>query len=127
MLAAFTLISCSSDDDETFDVSNLGGTWERIWDSGVMDSGTERYTFIPESSTTGRIELYVKGWPDIEESKDLNYVIGHTGHINIFTGKIHDGESTVFGEYDIHKLSNSEMTWYRTDSNEELARFKRVK
>ena len=110
------------------DVNNLAGTWERVYNEGVMDAGTEQYTFYPESSTAGRIELYVNAWPDFkEEITDLNYVVGHTGHMNIFTGKKHDGKSRVYGEYDIHKLSSSEMIWYRTDSKEELARFKKVR
>ena len=127
MLAAFSLASCSSD-DEDYDVNNLAGTWERVYGEGVMDAGTEQYTFFPESSTSGRIELYVNSWPDFkQETTDLNYVVGHTGHMNIFTGKVHDGKSKVYGEYDIHKLTSSEMIWYRTDSSEELARFKKMK
>ena len=127
MLAALSLASCSSD-DEDYNVNNLTGTWERVYSEGIQDAGTEQYTFFPESSTSGRIELYVNSWPDFkQETIDLNYVVGHTGHMNIFTGKKHDGQSKVYGEYDIHKLSSSEMIWYRTDSNEELARFKKVK
>lgn len=127
MLIAFSLVSCSSD-DEDYNVNNLTGTWERVYDEGVQDAGTEQYTFFPESPTIGRIELYVKSWPDVkQETTDLNYVVGHTGHMNIFTGKKYDDKSKVYGEYDIHKLSSTEMIWYRTDSNEELARFKKIK
>jgi len=127
MLAAFSLASCGSD-DEDYDVNNLAGTWERVYNQGVQDAGIEQYTFFPESSTVGRIELYVNSWPDFkQETIDLNYIVGHTGHMNIFTGKRHDGQSKVCGEYDINKLSRSEMKWYRTDSNEELARFRKVK
>ena len=127
MLGAFSLASCGSDDDD-YNIVNLAGTWERVYSEDVQDAGTERYTFFPESRTAGRIELYVSGWPDAEpETIDLNYVVGYTGHMNIFTGKEHDGKSRVYGEYDIHKLSRSEMTWYRTDSKEELARFRKVK
>ena len=125
MLAALTLSSCSDDDD--YDVNNLAGTWQRVYDEGVQDVGIEVYTFFPESSVAGRIELYVNSWPCINETKDLNYVVGYTGHMNIFTGRKHDGKSKLYGEYDIHKLTDSEMIWYKTDSNEELARFKKVK
>ena len=127
MLAAFSLSSCSSD-DEDYDVNNLAGTWERVYNQAVQDAGIEQYTFFPESSTVGRIELYVNSWPDFkQETIGLNYIVGHTGHMNIFTGKRHDGQSKVCGEYDINKLSRSEMILYRTDSNEELARFRKVK
>ena len=96
MLAAFSLASCSSDDDD-FNASRLEGTWERVWASGVQDAGTEQYTFFPESSYAGRIELYVSGMTG-EETIDLNYVVGETGHMNIFTGKKHDGKSKVHGK-----------------------------
>jgi hypothetical protein len=127
MLAAFSLASCSSD-DEDYDVNNLAGTWEQVYDKGIQDAGIVRYTFFPESSTAGRIELYVNSWPDFrQETTDLNYVMGYTGHMNIFSGKVHDETSKSVGEYDIHKLTSNEMIWYRTDSNEELARFKKIK
>ena len=44
MLAAFSLASCSSD-DEDYDVNNLAGTWERVYNKGVQDAGTEQYIF----------------------------------------------------------------------------------
>ena len=66
MLAAFSLASCGSD-DEDYDVNNLAGTWERVYNEGVQDAGTEQYTFFPESSTAGRIELYVNSWPDFKQ------------------------------------------------------------
>ena len=127
MLAVLLLVSCNSG-DEDYNVNNLTGTWERVYDKGVQEAGTEQYTFFPESSTAGRIELYVKSWPDFkQETTDINYVVGYTGHMIIFTGREHNGKSKLYGEYDIHKLSSTEMIWYRTDSNEELARFKKIK
>ena len=38
--------------------------------------------------------------------KDLDYVVGYTGHMNNFTGnkdKMERGK--LYGEYDIHKLT----------------------
>ena len=127
ILVAFALASCSSD-EEDYHVDHLTGTWERVYNESTLDAGTERYTFSPESSSTGHIALYVNSWPDFkQETIDLNYVVGNTQHIIIFTGKEHDGKSKLYGEYDIHKLRSSEMIWYRTDSNEEVARFKKIK
>lgn len=125
VVTLLSLVSCSSSDDG-FYVSRLEGTWARVWQSDIQDAGTEQYTFYPESTYAGWAELYVSGLSG-EETKELNYVVGETGHMNIYTGKKHDGKSKSFGEYDIHKLTSSEMIWYRTDSNEELARFKKVK
>ena len=64
MLAVLSISSCSDDDD--YDVNNLAGTWQRVYDEGVMDVGIVQYTFFPESSVAGRIELYVTSWPDIK-------------------------------------------------------------
>lgn len=44
--------------------------------------------------------------------------------MNIFTGKTHDGESKIYLEVDI-QINKSEMIWYKTDSDEEVARFKK--
>ena len=37
MLAAFSLASCSSDDDYKFDASKLEGKWRKAIRSGIMD------------------------------------------------------------------------------------------
>ena len=36
MLAAFSLASCSSDDDEDFLMDQLSGTWEQVYDEGGL-------------------------------------------------------------------------------------------
>ena len=35
MLASFSLASCSND-DEDFDANNLVGTWQKVYDKGVV-------------------------------------------------------------------------------------------
>ena len=36
MLAAFSLASCSSDDDSNvYEAAELGGTWQKVYDEGV--------------------------------------------------------------------------------------------
>ena len=42
MLAAFSLASlasCSSDDDEEFLMDQLSGTWEQVYDEGLVAEG----------------------------------------------------------------------------------------
>ena len=39
MLAAFSLTSCSSDDNEEFLMDQLSGTWEQVYDEGVVAEG----------------------------------------------------------------------------------------
>ena len=128
MLAAFSLASCSSDDDDNFDASRLEGKWRKAIRSGVMDGETVIYTFYPENWYSGRIEEQVSSWPNEGwKTQDLNYRVGETGHMNIFTGRTYNGESKIYLEVDVRKLTDSEMVWYHTDSNEEIARFKREK
>ena len=50
MLAAFSLASCSSD-DEDFDANNLVGTWQKVYDKGVVSEGNVMYGGTPESQT----------------------------------------------------------------------------
>ena len=127
MLAAFSLASCNSD-DEKFDASKLEGKWRKALRSDLMDGETVIYTFYPENWYSGRIEQQVSLWPDEGwTTTDLNYRVGETGHMNIFTGRTYDGKSEVYLEVDIRKLTGSEMVWFRTNSNEELARFTKEK
>ena len=39
MLAALSLASCSSDDEEEFLMDQLSGTWEQVYDEGVVAEG----------------------------------------------------------------------------------------
>lgn len=90
-----------------------------------MDVDVVYYTFYPETSYSGRIEEYVSNWPDEGwKITDLNYRVGETGHMIIYTGKVRDGQSKLYGEYDV-QIKKSEMIWYKTDTKEELARFKK--
>ena len=46
MLTAFSLASCSSDDDYKFDASKLEGKWRKAIRSGIMDGETVIYTRV---------------------------------------------------------------------------------
>ena len=125
-ITLFSLTSCGGDEPNSFDSSKLEGIWNQVFDSRIQDASVVKYVFYPENSYLGQIELYESNWPDEGWTvTDLNYRVGETGHMNIFTGKVHDGKSKIYLEVDIHKLTKSEMVWYKTDSNEEIARFKK--
>ena len=47
--------------------------------------------------------------------------------MNIFTERTYNGKSKIYLEVDVRKLTDSEMVWYHTDSNEEIARFTKEK
>ena len=118
--------SCGDDDVKSFDSSKLEGIWTQVFDSRIQDVSVVKYVFYPETSYSGRIELYESNWPDEGWAvTDLHYRVGETAHMNIFTGKEHDGKTKIFIECDINKLTKSEMVWYKTDSQEEIARFKK--
>ena len=96
--------------------------------SGIMDGETVIYTFYSENWYSGRIEQQVSAWPDEGwKTTDLNYRVGETGHMNIFTERTYNGKSKIYLEVDVRKLTDSEMVWYHTDSNEEIARFTKEK
>ncbi len=40
---------------------------------------------------------------------------------------LYNGDSKFYLEVDVRKLTDSEMVWYHTDSNEEIARFTKEK
>ena len=128
ILLSFSLLalaSCGGDDLKSFDSSKLEGTWSKVRNIQVMDVDVVYYTFYPETSYSGHIEEYVSNWPDEGwKITDLNYRVGETGHMIIYTGKVHDGHSKLYGEYDV-QIKKSEMIWYKTDTKEELARFKK--
>ena len=57
MTAAFSLASCSSDDDnDVYEATELGGTWQKVYDDGVADAGTVQYTFHPQTTNNGTVE-----------------------------------------------------------------------
>lgn len=95
ILLSFTLLaitSCGEDDVTGFDSSKLEGTWSKVRNIQVMDVDVVYYTFYPETSYSGRIEEYVSNWPDEGwKITDLNYRVGETGHLIIYTGKVRDG------------------------------------
>ena len=39
MLAVLSLASCSSDDDDEFQMDQLAGTWQQVYDEGVVSEG----------------------------------------------------------------------------------------
>ena len=64
MLAAFSLASCSSDDDnDVYEAAELGGTWQKVYDEGVADAGMVQYTFHPQSANNGTVDIFTSDWP----------------------------------------------------------------
>lgn len=126
VVVAVLCVAGCGDDDKVFDPSLLGGTWERVWDKGVQDVGTERYTFRPTSQTEGTVEVFTSDVFTGDKTTLHDYVVGHTGHIVIY-GTTRQAPFNPGGEEcDIARLTRKEMVWNHTDSKEVVKRFRRV-
>ena len=59
MLLVVGLLASCSNDDESFNAEQLGGTWEQVYDEGVVAEGYVEYTFVPQSPTGGHCTIHV--------------------------------------------------------------------
>ena len=126
LLVAFSLASCSSDDDEEFLMDQLAGTWEQVYDEGVVAEGYVQYTFTPGKPATGgecTIHVYDVFAGDTTFVRD--YALTEDRHLAIYIGQ-YGGTPPEIQEYDVQKLSAKTMTWHLTNSDVVL-NFKKVK
>ena len=126
MLAAFSLASCSSDDDEEFLMDQLSGTWEQVYDEGVVAEGYVQYSFAPGTPVTGgqcTIQVYDVFAGDTTFVRD--YALTEDRHLAIYNGQDGGTPSEIY-EYDVQRLSAKAMTWHLTNLDVVL-NFKKVK
>jgi len=126
ILAAFSFASCSSDDDEEFLMDQLAGTWQQVYDEGVVSEGYVQYTFTPGTPATGgqcTIHVYDVFTGDTTFVRD--YVLTEDRHLAIYNGQYGTTPSEIY-EYDVQRLSAKTMTWHLTNSDVVL-NFKKVK
>ena len=110
MLAAFSLASCSSDDDEVFQAEQLTGTWEQVYDKGVVAEGYVQYTFTPGiPATAGKCTIHVYDVFAGDTTFVRDYVLTEDRHLAIYESQ-HDGTSMEMQEYDVQRLSAKDMT-----------------
>ena len=89
MLAAFSLASCSSDDDSNvYEAAELGGTWhggtwQKVYDEGVADAGTVQYTFRPQSANNGTVDIFTSDWAAGDTTVYRIYTVTNAGHLLI--------------------------------------------
>ena len=124
--AMLSLASCSSDDDEEFLMDQLAGTWEQVYDEGVVAEGYVQYTFTPGKPATGgecTIHVYDVFAGDTTFVRD--YALTEDRHLAIYIGQ-YGGTPPEIQEYDVQKLSAKTMTWHLTNSDVVL-NFKKVK
>ena len=126
MLAAFSLASCSSDDEEEFQIDKLTGTWEQVYDKGVVSEGYVQYTFTPgKPATVGECTIHVYDVFAGDTTFVRDYALTEDRHLAIYEGQ-HDGTSMEMQEYDVQRLSTTGMTWHIIGSDVVL-NFKKVK
>ena len=126
MLAAFSFVSCSSDDDEEFLIDQLTGTWQQVYDEGVVAEGYVQYTFTPGTlANVGECTIYVYDVFTGDTTFVRDYVLTEDRHLAIYNGQYGTTPSEIY-EYDVQRLSAKAMTWHLTNSDVVL-NFKKVK
>lgn len=129
MLAAFTLASlasCSSDDDEEFLMDQLSGTWEQVYDEGVVAEGYVQYTFTPgKPATVGQCTIHVYDVFAGDTTFVRDYALTEDRHLAIYSGQYGATPSEI-QEYEVRRLSTAGMTWQLSGSDVVLD-FRKVK
>ena len=127
MLAAFSLTSCSSDDDSNvYEAAELGGTWQKVYDEGVADAGTVQYTFRPQSANNGTVDIFTSDWAAGDTTVYRIYTVTNAGHL-LISPKPDDTSEALTVDCDIRRLTSTQMIWNKPGTNEEISRFKKVK
>ena len=126
MLAAFSLASCSSDDDEVFQAEQLTGTWEQVYDKGVVAEGYVQYTFHQQSANNGTVDIFTSDWAAGDTTVYRIYTVTDAGHLQI-SPKPDDTSVALTVDCDIRRLTSTQMIWNKPGTNEEISRFKKEK
>jgi hypothetical protein len=125
--AMLSIASCSSDDDtNVYEAAELSGMWQKVYDEGIGDAGIAQYTFHPQSANNGTVEIFTSDWASGDTTVYRIYTVTDAGHLHI-SPKPDDTSVALTVDCDIRRLTSTQMIWYNTDSNEELARFKKIK
>jgi hypothetical protein len=125
--AAFSLASCSSDDDNNvYEAAELGGTWQKVYDEGVADAGTVQYTFHPQTTNNGTVDLFTSDWAAGDTTVYRIYTVTDAGHLHI-SPIPNDTSVALTVDCDIRSLTSTQMIWNKPGTNEEISRFKKVK
>ena len=119
MLAAFSLASCGSD-DEDFDANNLVGTWQKVYDKGVVSEGYVEYTF----SDNGDCDIYASDVFAGDTTIHRGYMLKDNRQLIIYEPMY--GGTLEFQTWDIRKLGNSTMSWEMADRSDIIYNFERT-
>ncbi len=92
----------------------------------LVAAGIAQYTFHPQSANNGTVEIFTSDWASGDTTVYRIYTVTDAGHLHI-SPKPDDTSVALTVDCDIRRLTSTQMIWYNTDSNEELARFKKIK
>ena len=119
MLAAFSLASCGSD-DEDFDANNLVGTWQKVYDKGVVSEGYVEYTF----SDNGDCDIYASDVFAGDTTIHRGYMLKDNRQLIIYEPMY--GGTLESQTWNIRKLGNSTLSWEMADRSDIIYNFERT-
>jgi len=119
MLAAISLASCSND-DEDFDANNIVGTWQKVYDKGVVSEGYVEYTF----SDNGDCDIYASDVFAGDTTIHRGYMLKDNRQLIIYEPMY--GGTLESQTWNIRKLGNSTMSWEMADRSDIIYNFERT-
>lgn len=117
MLAAFSLVSCSNDDDDKLNINLLAGKWKRVYDEGVISEGYVNYIFTPgETPDRGDCDILSSDFFGGVFFDERAYMLTENGHRLCIFKKTFGGNPEA-QYYDILRLTGNHLTLRITDSD----------
>ena len=117
MLAAFSLVSCSNDDDDKLNINLLAGKWKRVYDEGVISEGYVYYIFTPgETPDRGDCDILSSDFFGGVFFNERAYMLTENGHRLCIFKKTFGGNPEA-QYYDILRLTGNHLTLRITDSD----------
>ena len=117
MLAAFSLVSCSNDDDDKLNINLLAGKWKRVYDEGVVSEGYVYYIFTPsETPDRGDCDILSSDVFGGDFFNERAYMLTENGHQLCIFKKTFGGNPEA-QYYDILRLTGNHLTLRITDSD----------
>ena len=117
MLAAFSLVSCSNDDDDKLNINLLAGKWKRVYDEGVVSEGYVYYIFTPsETPDRGDCDILSSDVFGGDFFNERAYMLTENGHRLCIFKKTFGGNPEA-QYYDILRLTGNHLTLRITDSD----------
>ena len=115
MLAAFSLVSCSNDDDDKLNINLLAGKWKRVYDEGVVSEGYVYYIFTPgETPDRGDCDILSSDVFGGDSFNERAYMLTENGHRLCIFKKTFGGNPEA-QYYDILRLTGNHLTLRITD------------